>query len=65
MQNQFEGYLAPPPSEDEIADNLAAQMRALGMSRTLNDQMRGLGMLSNAEKIALQRSGTGSTSQRL
>lgn len=59
MEQPHNYGFAPPPTKDEIADNAALQARALGMSRTLNDQMRGLGILSEAEKSALQRKAAG------
>lgn len=57
MDNNIPQGFGRPLTDDEIADNVALQMRALGLNRTLNDQMRGLGILTEAEKAALQRQG--------
>lgn len=55
MENPQQGALAPPPTEDEIADNISLQRRAFHMSQTLNNQMKGLGILSEADMVDRQR----------
>ena len=56
MENAPSQGFAAPPTDEEIAFNAAMQARALGMARTLNDQLRGLGFPTHAEKLAAQES---------